>query len=408
MGHPLSTIVWHVEDSGTVITKFPNGNTFEVHNPATDLEIGDIITVDSETLEYRGFVSDTGYDVGNLIGIIKEKNDETILATINGTMRKVRNPHNVDIEEGFTVEVDEAFTIQSVVAEYTISQDLFERNTSELIANFRQSFDSDEESEGDEEDRLSFNDFGGMTKQHQHLVRRTKLLLTKRSDLVKVGADIQMGALFYGSPGTGKTHFARILSSQIDATFYRVRGPEIVSKMVGDTEKLVRDIFEDAKEHEPSVIFFDEIDSIAADRSKEGQHEFSQRLVAQLLSVIDGFDKEEHRVFIIAATNQINEIDKALLRPGRFSWQVEFPEPTDDVLVDIFNALKRRYEISENVTDKNIKQLFEMADGWTGASIKDLLNEVAIVCVEDGRNEIEYIDLRKGYDRVAEQEERRE
>jgi transitional endoplasmic reticulum ATPase len=403
MGDSVWATVWDVTESGEVIALFQNGNKIEIENTPSRLTPGDHIWMDAENGEFIERVSHSGFDGGNVIGVIEETNNDRVLANVNGAIQKVRNPNDEPIDENYTVEIGEAYTIRSIVAEYPISEDPFERDNKARIENLRQDFE-----DVDEEDKPTFDDFGGATAQHQHLINRTRLLLQERDALVDVGAEIQMGALFYGSPGTGKTHFARILASQLDAVFYRVRGPEIVSKMVGDTEKLVVDIFEDARDHAPAIIFFDEIDSIASDRSNEGSREFSQRLVAQLLSVIDGFDKEEHSVFLIAATNQRDEIDKALLRPGRFSWQVQFPDPDRESRKDIFDALRSQYKISDAVSEEHVEEIIEMTQGWTGASLKALLNEAAVVCVEEGRDEIEYIDLRKGQERIDRQEGRGE
>ena len=403
MSSQLSTTVFHVSDDGTVIAKLPNGNKYEVMSPASGLRVGDIITVDAESMVYTGMVSDSGYEAGNLIGIIKEIDDDAIIASIDGSVRKVTNPLDKEIQEGYTVELTDAYSITSVAAQHTIKDNPLERDNSSSISDFRQSLDDDSD--------LTLDDFGGLTENHRQLLQRTELLLTKRDELAEVGVDIQMGALFYGPPGTGKTHFARILASLHDATFYRIRGPEIISAWVGDTEKLIRDLFEDASENEPSIIFFDEIDSIATDRSSESSRNFSQRLVAQLLSVIDGFDEEEHSVLLIAATNRIDEIDEALLRSGRFSWQVKFPVPDKGSRKAILEALIRnpdgQFSIADNVSDDDMQYIIDNTDGWTGAGLRELLNEAGVVCVEDGRTEIEYIDLRKGHERAARQEKQR-
>ena len=142
-----------------------------------------------------------------------------------------------------------------------------------------------------------------------------------------IGAKPIKGVIFTGAPGTGKTHLARIIANVADAQFYLVSGPTIVSKYVGDSEETLRMIFAAAQSDKRAIIFFDEIDSIASSRETD-TNGVGKRLVAQLLTLMDGFESKGN-VVVVAATNRIEDVDPALLRPGRFDWQIPFPMPSE-------------------------------------------------------------------------------
>lgn len=170
---------------------------------------------------------------------------------------------------------------------------------------------------------MSFDDFGGLPQVVERAKELNELPLERHAELTTIGAKPVKGVLFTGEPGTGKTMLARIIAHVADATFYEISGPSVISKWVGASEQVLRAIFDDAAKNAPSIIFFDEIDSVAGRRTEEA-HEASKRVVAQLLTLMDGFTADQ-RITVIAATNRPQDIDVALRRPGRFDWEIEFP-----------------------------------------------------------------------------------
>ncbi|MBK2942544.1 ATP-binding protein, partial [Klebsiella pneumoniae] len=153
--------------------------------------------------------------------------------------------------------------------------------------------------------------------------------MLRQDELRAIGARPVKGVLFTGPPGTGKTHLARIIAQESGADFYLVSGPTVVSKWVGDSEETLRRIFEAAAASSGgrAIVFFDEIDS-SAERRAGDTHEASRRLVAQLLTLMDGFGRDGANVVVIAATTRADALDPALTRPGRFDWELEFGMPT--------------------------------------------------------------------------------
>lgn len=393
----LHATVWAIPGGGEYTVQLPGGNFLDITPPTgTDLDIGDRVKLDADDLSFVGTAS-TASTRRNDLGTVKRELGDYALVEVNNITQKIWNPNQVPIESGDVVEIGDANTIIDSYSDVDLSSTPFGPDNESLIKSFKEATAE----EKDEEDVLSFDDFGGMTLQQDQFRERARLFLQEDDALDEVGTEPRMGALFYGPPGTGKTHFARILSDSLSAQFYRIRGPEIVSKGVGDTERLIRDIFDDAEEESPSIIFFDEIDSIAVERGDEGTRDFSQRIVAQLLAVIDGFDGAQENVFLIAATNQREEIDNALLRPGRFDWEVHFPAPDKEHREEIFQTLRHEYKLSDDVSDEVIGEIMKKTDGWTGADLRAMLNEAGILCVSDDRDEIRDRDLLKAYERKS-------
>jgi transitional endoplasmic reticulum ATPase len=189
---------------------------------------------------------------------------------------------------------------------------------------------------------------------------------------------------------------ARLIASQAGARFYAISGPTIFSKWYGESEAVLRRIFADAAERQPSIIFFDEIDSVAVRRDQEA-HEASKRVVAQLLTLMDGFESNAN-VIVIAATNRRDAIDEALLRPGRFDWEIEFRMPGAD---DRLPILERA---GHSVATRGVLPLALIAsltDGWSAAELALVWSEAALLAAVDDRKAIVGEDLLGGYERVA-------
>ncbi|MEM4781550.1 MAG: proteasome-activating nucleotidase, partial [Halalkalicoccus sp.] len=180
----------------------------------------------------------------------------------------------------------------------------------------------------DQSPEVSYTDIGGLDEQMNEVRETVEMPLLKPDMFRDVGIDPPSGVLLYGPPGTGKTMLAKAVANETDATFIKMAGSELVHKFIGEGAKLVRDLFEVARAHEPAVLFIDEIDAIASKRteSKTSGDAEVQRTMMQLLSEMDGFE-DRGEVRIIAATNRFDMLDRAILRPGRFDRLIEVPEP---------------------------------------------------------------------------------
>lgn len=226
---------------------------------------------------------------------------------------------------------------------------------------------------------ISYSDVGGLEDQLQE-VRETVELPLKKPELFKnIGIDPPKGVLLYGPPGTGKTLLAKAVAHETEASFIRIIGSELVQKFIGEGARLVREIFNLAKQKAPTILFIDELDAIGSQRLKiatSGDREV-QRTLMQLLSELDGFEMRGD-VKIIGATNRVDILDPALLRPGRFDRMIEFPIPTEEAREAIFKIHTRKLSITEGV---NFKKLVSMTEGATGADIKAICTEAGMFAI---------------------------
>jgi len=191
---------------------------------------------------------------------------------------------------------------------------------------------------------------------------------------------------------------AKAVANQTDATFIKMAGSELVHKFIGEGSKLVRDLFETARENEPAVLFIDEIDAIASKRtdSKTSGDAEVQRTLMQLLSELDGFD-DRGDVRIIAATNRFDMLDDALLRPGRFDRLIEVPKPDVDGREQIFEIHSREMN---TVDDIDFEALAEMAEDASGAEIEAVCTEAGMFAIRDGRTTVETSDFEAAYEKI--------
>jgi transitional endoplasmic reticulum ATPase len=243
--------------------------------------------------------------------------------------------------------------------------------------------------------KVSFDDFAGMDEVKARARELIEIFLRHHEDLAAIGARPIKGVLFTGPPGTGKTMLARIIASATDAVFYEISGPAIFSKWYGESEKILRAIFEQAARQPRSIIFFDEIDSIAGQRSDDA-HEASKRVVAELLTRMDGFNANDN-VVVIAATNRRQDIDVALLRPGRFDWEIVFPPPNRQDREAILRASAGRHATAGFLPHDVVAAHTE---SWTGAELTLIWTEAALLAVADGRRVIMAEDYLGGHARV--------
>ena len=193
--------------------------------------------------------------------------------------------------------------------------------------------------EEEDETGVNYEDIGGLKSQLSKIKELVELPLKHPELFIRLGVDAPKGILLYGPPGTGKTLLARAIANETEASFYSISAPEIVNKYYGESEKKLRELFEKAQKDSPSVIFIDEIDAIAAKR-EEVQGETEKRIVAQLLTLMDGIKKNK-RVIVIAATNRPDALDEALRRPGRFDRELEIGVPKEEDRLEILKIHSR-------------------------------------------------------------------
>ncbi|MFP8955661.1 proteasome-activating nucleotidase Pan1 [Natrialbaceae archaeon A-CW3] len=251
---------------------------------------------------------------------------------------------------------------------------------------------------------VHYEDIGGLEEQMQEVRETVEMPLKSPEMFDKVGIDPPSGVLLYGPPGTGKTMLAKAVANQTDATFIKMAGSELVHKFIGEGAKLVRDLFEVAREHEPAVIFIDEIDAIASKRteSKTSGDAEVQRTMMQLLSEMDGFE-ERGDIRIIAATNRFDMLDRAILRPGRFDRLIEVPKPTEEGRELIFQIHTRNMNVDDDV---DFAQLAEETPEASGADVKAVCTEAGMFAIRDDRTEIHMEDFMNAWAKVqAESEE---
>lgn len=224
---------------------------------------------------------------------------------------------------------------------------------------------------------VSYEDIGGL-KQEVELVREMVELPMKHPEVFqKLGVGAPKGVLLTGPPGTGKTLLAKAVATETDSSFFSIAGPEIMSKYYGESEKHIRDIFEQAEKNAPAIIFIDEIDSIAPKRG-EGTDQTEKRIVAQLLTLMDGL-KTRGQVVVMAATNRPDDIDEALRRPGRFDRELKINPPDETGRKEILRIHTRGMPLDKDV---NFDEIAYKTIGFTGADIEVLCKEAALKAIK--------------------------
>jgi len=235
--------------------------------------------------------------------------------------------------------------------------------------------------------KVAYEDIGGLGSQIQRIREMIELPLRYPQVFERLGIDAPKGVFLYGPPGTGKTLIARAVANETDAYFTHISGPEIMGKFYGESEGRLRSVFEDAQSHAPAIIFIDEIDSIAPKREDMGgEKQVERRVVAQLLSLLDGL-KSRGQVIVIGATNIPNTIDPALRRPGRFDREISIPIPDKNGRLEILQIHTRGMPLAAEVS---LEKLAEITHGFVGADLEALAREAAMSAL---RNILPKIDL---------------
>jgi len=230
----------------------------------------------------------------------------------------------------------------------------------------------------------TFADIGGLNEQIRELREVIELPLTNPELFVRVGIKAPKGVLLYGPPGTGKTLLARALASNINGTFLKVVASAIVDKYIGESARIIREMFGFAKDHQPCVIFMDEIDAIGGSRFSEGTSADReiQRTLMELLNQMDGFE-DQGQVKMVMATNRPDILDPALLRPGRLDRKIEIPEPNETQRLEILKIHSSGITKRGNIDWESVVKL---ADGLNGADMRNICTEAGLFAIRSDRD----------------------
>merc|ERR1712096_280256 len=239
----------------------------------------------------------------------------------------------------------------------------------------------------------TYADVGGLEEQIQEIKESVELPLTHPELYEEIGIKPPKGVILYGEPGTGKTLLAKAVANQTSATFLRVVGSELIQKYLGDGPKLVRELFRVADEHSPSIVFIDEIDAIGTKRydSNSGGEREIQRTMLELLNQLDGFDARGDTK-VIMATNRIESLDPALIRPGRIDRKIEFPLPDEKTKRRIFGICTAKMTLAEDV---NLEEFVMMKSDLSGADIKAICTEAGLLALRERRMKVTHEDFNK-------------
>merc|ERR1712216_320540 len=244
----------------------------------------------------------------------------------------------------------------------------------------------------------SYADVGGLEKQIQEIKEAVELPLTHPELYEDIGIKPPKGVILYGVPGTGKTLLAKAVANSTSASFLRVVGSELIQKYLGDGPKLVRELFRVAEDMSPSIVFMDEIDAVGTKRydSQSGGEREIQRTMLELLNQMDGFDSRGD-VKVIMATNRIESLDPALLRPGRIDRKIEFPLPDQKTKRHIFQIHTSKMSLADDV---DLDEFVMTKDDLSGADIKAICTEAGLLALRERRMRVTQADFSKARENV--------
>ncbi len=228
---------------------------------------------------------------------------------------------------------------------------------------------------------VKWDDIGDLEDAKQELREVIEWPLKYPEEFEKLGIKPPKGVILHGPPGTGKTLLAKAVANEAEANFIAVKGPELISKWVGESEKHIREVFRKARQTAPTIIFFDEIDSIASSRGRGLDSGVTERMVNQLLTELDGIEELE-KVVVIAATNRLDMVDPALLRPGRFDRIIEIGMPDEKARLEIFKVHTRKMPLAKDV---KLEELAKETEGFTGADIEAVCREAAMNALREAK-----------------------
>ena len=244
----------------------------------------------------------------------------------------------------------------------------------------------------------SYADIGGLENQIQEVREAVELPLLHPELYEEMGIKPPKGVILYGAPGTGKTLLAKAVANQTSATFLRIVGSELIQKYLGDGPRLVRQLFQVAAEHSPSIVFIDEIDAIGTKRyeSTSGGEKEIQRTMLELLNQLDGFD-DRGDVKVVMATNKIETLDPALIRPGRIDRKILFETPDQNTKRKIFNLHTSKMSLAPDV---DLEEFVTMKDDLSGADIRAICSEAGLMALRERRMRVNMTDFRGARENV--------
>ncbi len=251
--------------------------------------------------------------------------------------------------------------------------------------------------------KVTWNDIGGLNKEVEKVKEVLEMPLKNPKVFEEMGITPPKGVLLHGPPGTGKTMIAKALAKETNATFIELVGSELVQKFIGEGAKLVKELFELARQKSPTIIFIDEVDAIAARRVENGTsgEREVQRTFMQLLGEIDGFEALSD-VKIIAATNRIDILDEAITRPGRLERHIEVSQPDVEGREEILKIHVKSMKIEKDV---DLSEIAKLSEGFSGAELKALTTEAGYLAIKENKNKISQKNLIAAIDIVKEEEE---
>ncbi|MEF8812890.1 MAG: proteasome-activating nucleotidase [Halovenus sp.] len=327
---------------------------------------------ENETLKSSSLYIATAEEMLSDGVVVKQHgNNQEVLTEVSPRLREV-------LEAGDRVAINDSFSVQNILDPETDSR--------------AQAMQVDASPD------VAYADIGGLDEQIREVREAVEQPLLEAEKFRAVGIEPPSGVLLHGPPGTGKTMLARAVANETDATFIKMAGSELVQKFIGEGARLVRDLFQLATEHEPAVIFIDEIDAIAARRteSKTSGDAEVQRTMMQLLSEMDGFE-DRGEVRIIAATNRFDMLDRAILRPGRFDRLIEVPKPDWDGRKRILELHTSEMALSDDV---DLGALAADTEGFSGAELASLATEAGMFAIRDDRTVVSPGDFDDALEKV--------
>jgi proteasome regulatory subunit len=321
------------------------------------------------------------------IATVMETEDDMALIRQHGNNQEVVTQipaeFRDEIEPGVRVSINAAFSIVSIM-----------RKATDMRAQIMEVINSPD---------VDYDMIGGLDDVLNEVIESVEMPLTEPELFDKIGIEPPSGVLMYGDPGTGKTLIAKAVASRAHASFIRMSGSDLVQKFIGEGARLVKDVFQMARDKSPCILFIDEIDAVGGMRTHDGTTGSAEvnRTMLQLLSEMDGFEPRG-QVKIIAATNRIDLLDPALLRPGRFDRVIEIPIPDEKAREDILKIHTRHMNLADDV---DMTKLARMANGLSGADLKIIVKEAGMFVLRRRGEQITMKDMTEAFNKVTTEEE---